>query len=101
MLVKILIEALHYLLAPAIYYVFLQILELSKIFVLLSKFLCCSQNFCVFLCIVYFVSLCVLLVCKCVLYNCHRVANQLQLTNIYQYMFNSAALFVSVVVCRY
>jgi hypothetical protein len=48
----------------------------------LPKFLCCSQNFCVFLCIVCFVSFCVLFVCKCVLYKCHRVATQLQLTNI-------------------
>ena len=37
-------------------------------------------NFCVVLCIVYFVSFCVLFVCKCVLYYCHRVATQLQLT---------------------
>jgi len=29
-----------------------------------------------------FVSFCVLSVCKCVLYYCHRVATQLQLTNI-------------------
>jgi hypothetical protein len=35
--------------------------------------------FCVVLCIVCFVSFCVLLVCKCVLYNCHRVATHLQL----------------------
>jgi len=32
--------------------------------------------------IVCFVSFCVLFVCKCVLYYCHRVATQLQLTNI-------------------
>jgi hypothetical protein len=40
------------------------------------------QNFCVVLCIVCFVSFCALFVCKCVLYYCHRVATQLQLTNI-------------------
>jgi hypothetical protein len=39
------------------------------------------QKFCVVLCIVCFVSFCVLFVCKCVLYYCHRVATQLQLTN--------------------
>ena len=42
--------------------------------------------YCLFvLCIVCFVSYCVLFVCKCVLYvlyYCHRVATQLQLTNI-------------------
>jgi hypothetical protein len=35
--------------------------------------------FCVFC---FTVSFCVLFVCKCVLYYCHRVATQLQLTNI-------------------
>jgi hypothetical protein len=39
-------------------------------------------KFCVVLCIVCFVSFCVLFVCQCVLYKCHRVATQLQLTNI-------------------
>jgi hypothetical protein len=48
----------------------------------LPKFLCCSQTFCVVLCIVCFVSFCVLFVCECELYYCHRVATQLQLTNI-------------------
>ena len=48
------------------------------------------QNFCVLPCIVCFVSFCLscvcVCVCKCVLYYCHRVATQLQLTNtsIYQ-----------------
>ena len=39
-------------------------------------------NCCVVLCVVCFVPFCVLFVCKCVLYYCHRVATQLQLTNI-------------------
>ena len=38
--------------------------------------------FCVLLCIVHFVSFCVLFVCKCVLYYCHQVTTHLQLTNI-------------------
>ena len=40
-----------------------------------SQFLCCFMYFC-------FVSFCVLFVCICVLCYCHRVAIQLQLTNI-------------------
>ena len=40
------------------------------------------SNFCVVLCIVCFVSFSVLFVCICVLYYCHRLATQLQLTNI-------------------
>ena len=50
----------------------------------LPKFLCHYTYclFCVVLCIVCFVSFCVSFVCKCVLYYCHRVATELQLTNI-------------------
>jgi hypothetical protein len=39
--------------------------------------------------IVYFVSFCVLFVCKCVLYYCHRVATQLQLTNMLYHIYCS------------
>jgi hypothetical protein len=57
-----------------------------------SKFLCCSMYFCVVLCI--FVLLCILFVfcrslyclCLCVLYYCHRVGTQLQLTYIIYYL---------------
>jgi len=52
------------------------------IFVLFYVFLCCSMYFCVVLCIVSFVMYSVLSVCICVLNYCHRVATQLQLTNI-------------------
>jgi hypothetical protein len=41
------------------------------------------QNCCVVPRIVCFVSFCVLFVRKCLLYYCHRVETQLQLTNIY------------------
>jgi len=70
-------------------------------------FLCCKANArvkpskmgharilphcCVVLCIVCFVSFCVLFVCKYVLYYCHRVATQLQLTNMsYHSSFESS-----------
>jgi hypothetical protein len=46
-------------------------------------------NFCVVLCIVCFVSFCVLFLCKCVLYCCHRMATQLQLTNISYHIFHT------------
>ena len=45
-------------------------------------FLCCSMYFCVVLNIVRFVSFSALFVCKCVLNHWHRVATQLQLTDI-------------------
>ena len=45
-------------------------------------FLVLFYALCVVLCIVCFVSFCVLFVSKYVLYYCHRVATQLQLTNI-------------------
>jgi hypothetical protein len=52
-------------------------------------------NFCVVLCIACFMSFCVLFVCKCVLYYCHRVATQLQLTNIsYQIIYVCMILVV-------
>jgi len=50
-------------------------------------------NVCVVLCIVCSVSFWVLFVCKCVLYYCHRVATQLQLTNI-SYHINIIKKFI-------
>jgi len=65
--------------------------------VVLRKYLCCSMYFLCcsmyFLCcsmyFFCFVSFFVLFVCICVLYYCHRVATQLQLTNI-SYHFNTS-----------
>jgi len=54
----------------------------SKFFIVLCIF--CSMYFCVVLCIC-FVSFSVLFVCICVLYYCHRMATQLQLTCIISY----------------
>ena len=52
-------------------------------------------NCCVLLCIVCFVSFCVLFVCKCVLHCCHRVSTQLQLINIsYQISCNLVSISV-------
>jgi hypothetical protein len=47
------------------------------------------QYFCVVICIVYFVSFCVLFVCNCVLNYCHPVATQLQLRNISYHITSS------------
>ena len=65
------------------------VLRYSMYFCVVLCILCCSIYFCVVLCIfcvglciVCFVSFSVLFVCICVLYYCHRVATQLQLTNI-------------------
>jgi len=76
-----------------IFYVVLCIFVLFYVFFMLfyvflccsMYFLCCSMYFRVVLCIFYvvlciFVLFCVLFVCICVLYYCHRVATQLQLT---------------------
>jgi hypothetical protein len=55
---------------------------LFLIFVLFYVLFVLFYVFCVVLRIVCFVSFSVLYVCICVLYYCHRVATQLQLTNI-------------------
>ena len=51
-----------------------------------SKLLCCTV-YC------FFVSFCVLFVCKCVLYYCHRLATQLQL-NILTHSLHGAESFL-------
>jgi hypothetical protein len=73
-------ESCHFLMEIVAYFpnsksILMYFHRVFKIFVLFL-------NFCVVLCIVCFVSFCVLFVCKCVLNYCHRVATQLQLTNI-------------------
>ena len=45
----------------------------------ISCYLCCSVVICFVL--LLFVLFYVLFVCKCVLYHCHRVLKQIQLTN--------------------
>jgi hypothetical protein len=50
----------------------------------LSCYLCCSIVICVVL--LLFVLFYILFVCKCVMYYCHRVTTQLQLTNISYHM---------------
>ena len=56
------------------------VLWLIVLFYVCVLCLCCSKFNCVVLCLI--VLFCVLFMCNCVLYYCHRVSTQLQLTNI-------------------
>jgi hypothetical protein len=58
-----------------------------------------SQVFVLFYVLFFFVSFFVLFVYKCVLYYCHRVATQLQLTNISNLSLTSKALHWSLPSC--
>jgi len=53
-------------------------------------------NFCVVVYIVCFVLFPALFVCKCVLYYCHRVATQLQLTNISYHLSTSTVCLLTI-----
>ena len=67
--------------------------EISCYFVVLSLFvLFCCYCFVPLLFMLFYV----LFVCKCVLYHCHRVFTQLQLTNIYIYIYIKFLLFICV-----
>jgi hypothetical protein len=72
-------------------------------------FLCCSV-YCFFFVLLYvlfffFGSFCVLFVCKCVLYYCHWVSTQLQLTNISIYQYINIQLKIlftnAITLCQY
>ena len=62
------------------------------LFVFVLYIVCFYVMCCLYLCYVLFVFVLfyVLFVCKCVQYYCHRVATQLQLTNIYHIMRDEA-----------
>jgi hypothetical protein len=61
----------YVLLVFVLFYVFFVFVLLYVLFV-----------FVLFYVLLVFVSFCVLFVCKCVLYHCHRMLTQLQLTNV-------------------
>ena len=47
------------------------------------------------------VLFCVLFVCKCVLYYCHRLSTQLQLTDMYIYLYPSYKICIFLSSCLY
>ena len=67
--------------------------------IIIIVYLCTFIIMCDLLFVFCFIVLfCVLFVCNCVLYNCHRVSTQLQLVNISTYLliYNRLALNIGI-----